>query len=77
MGERNVMAKNFAAILLIVVGLAGLLYGGFSYTREKKVVDLGPVQVTKQEHERLPLSPIAGGLILVSGVWLLVSGKHA
>jgi hypothetical protein len=71
------MGKNLIAVLLIVVGLAGLLYGGFSYTREKKVVDLGPVEVTKQEHERLPLSPIVGGLILVSGVWLLASGRHA
>ena len=71
------MGKNLIAVLLIVVGLAGLLYGGFSYTREKKVVDLGPIEVTKQEHERLPLSPIVGGLILVSGVWLLASGRHA
>jgi hypothetical protein len=71
------MGKNFIAVLLIAVGLVGLLYGGFSYTREKKVVDLGPVEVTKQEHERLPLSPIVGGLILVSGVWLLASGRHA
>jgi hypothetical protein len=71
------MGKNFIAVLLIAVGLVGLLYGGFSYTREKKVIDLGPVEVTKQEHERLPLSPIVGGLILVSGVWLLASGRHA
>ena len=71
------MGKNLIAIALIVLGLAGLMYGGFSYTREKKVVDLGPVEVTKQEHERLPISPIVGGLILLSGVWLLVSNRHA
>ena len=71
------MGKNMIAVALIVLGLAGLLYGGFSYTREKKVVDLGPVEVTKQEHERLPISPIVGGLILLSGVWLLVSNRHA
>ena len=71
------MAKNVIATLLIVVGLIGLLYGGFSYTREKNVVDLGPVHVTQQEHERVPLSPIIGALILVSGVWLLASGRHA
>lgn len=71
------MGKNLIAVALIVLGLAGLLYGGFTYTREKKVVDLGPVEVTKQEHERLPISPIVGGLILVSGVWLLVSNRHA
>lgn len=71
------MGKNLIAVALIVLGLAGLLYGGFTYTREKKVVDLGPVEVTKQEHERLPISPIVGGLILLSGVWLLVSNRHA
>jgi hypothetical protein len=71
------MGKNFIAVFLIALGLVGLLYGGFTYTREKKVVDLGPVEVTKQEHERLPLPPIVGGLLLVSGVWLLASGRHA
>jgi hypothetical protein len=71
------MAKNVVALLLIVVGLVGLLYGGLTFTRQKKVVDLGSVEVTRQEHQRLPLSPIVGGLILVSGVWLLVSGRHA
>jgi hypothetical protein len=71
------MAKNLVAVLLIVVGLLGLLYGGFTYTREKKVVDIGSVQVTRQEHERVPVSPIIGGLILASGVWLLVTGRHA
>ena len=71
------MGKNLLALVLIVLGLAGVLYGGFTFTREKKVVDLGPVEVTKQEHERLPISPIVGGLILISGVWLLVSNRHA
>jgi hypothetical protein len=71
------MGKNLIAVALIVLGLAGLLYGGFTYTHEKKVVDLGPVEVTRQEHERLPISPIVGGLILISGVWLLVSNRHA
>ena len=71
------MGKNLIAVALIVLGLAGLLYGGFTYTREKKVVDLGPVEVTRQEHERLPISPIVGGPILISGVWLLVSNRHA
>ena len=71
------MGKNLIAVALIVLGLVGLLYGGFTYTREKKLVDIGPVEVTRQEHERLPISPIVGGLVLISGVWLLVSNRHA
>ena len=70
------MVKNLIALLLIVVGLVGLLYGGFTYTREKKVVDLGSVEITRQQHEKLPVSPIVGGLILVSGVWLLSYRRH-
>ena len=71
------MGKNLIAFLLIVVGLVGLLYGGITYTREKKVVDIGSVQITRQEHEKIPLSPIVGAVLLVSGVVLLVTGKHA
>jgi hypothetical protein len=70
------MGKNLIGVLLIAVGLVGLLYGGFTYTREKKVVDIGAVQVTREEHNKLPVSPILGGLILVSGVWLLASGRQ-
>jgi uncharacterized membrane protein YidH (DUF202 family) len=71
------MGKNLIAMVLIVLGLVGLLYGGFTYTREKKVVDIGSVQVTRQEHEKLPISPIVGVVVLVSGVLLLVSNRHA
>jgi len=71
------MGKNLIAMVLIVLGLVGLLYGGLTYTREKKVVDIGSVQVTRQEHERLPISPIVGVVVLVSGVLLLVSNRHA
>jgi len=71
------MGKNIIAMVLIVLGLVGLLYGGFTYTREKKVVDIGSVQVTRQEHEKLPISPIIGVVVLVSGVLLLVTNRHA
>jgi hypothetical protein len=66
--------KTIVGVVLIILGLTGLLYGGFSFTRDKKVVDLGPVQVTRQEHERFPLPPVVGGLLLVSGVALLIVG---
>lgn len=53
-------------------------YGGFSFTREKNVVDLGPIEVTQNKKERVPIPPIAGGVLLVSGVALLaMRSKHA
>ncbi len=71
-------AKMIIAVALIVLGIAGLTYGRLSVTHTKKVVDLGPVEVTKQERNTLPIPPIAGGLCLVAGVALLVvGGKHS
>jgi len=59
-------------IALIVLGLVALLYGGISWTERKKVVDAGPIEVTREDHERLPIPPIVGGLLLTAGVVLLV-----
>ena len=61
-------------VLLIVLGLAGLLYGGFSWTRREKVVDLGPVEVTSENQKSLPVPPIVGGICLAAGVLLVLKG---
>jgi hypothetical protein len=58
--------------VLVVLGILGLIYGGVAWTRRDTVVDAGPVQITKDKHERIPVSPIAGGVILVAGVVLLL-----
>jgi hypothetical protein len=60
--------------LLIVLGAVVLAYQGINYTRQKKVLDVGSVHLTRQAHERIPLPPIVGGLALVGGVVLLVVG---
>jgi hypothetical protein len=66
--------KLVVAIALIVLGVVGLAYGGISFTHQKKVADLGPIQVTHEEHEMVPLPPIAGGVCLVSGIAILILG---
>lgn len=63
-------------VLLIVLGVIGLAYGGISWTRRDKIIDAGPIQVTTDKTESIPLPPIAGGLMLVAGVVLLMkSGR--
>jgi hypothetical protein len=64
-------------ILLIVLGAMVLAYQGINYTREKKVLDVGSVHLTKETHERIPLPPILGGLALVGGVVLLIMGSSS
>jgi uncharacterized membrane protein YidH (DUF202 family) len=61
-------------IILVVLGILGLASGGFSWTRNKTVIDAGPIELTAKERKSLPIPPIAGGLILVAGVVLLVKG---
>lgn len=61
-------------IVLIVLGVIGLVAGGISWTEREKVVDIGPLEVTTENRESIPLPPIIGGLLLVAGVVLLVAG---
>jgi hypothetical protein len=63
-------------IILIALGLVGLIWGGFSYTTSKKVVDVGPIHATRDQTHNVPLPPIAGALALIGGVALLVTGKN-
>jgi uncharacterized membrane protein len=67
---------SWVGILLIVLGALVLAYQGINYTRQKKVLDVGSVHVTKETHERIPLPPILGGLALAGGVVLLVMGAR-
>jgi hypothetical protein len=62
------------ALALIVVGLIGLLWGGLSWTRKDTVVDAGPIEITRDKRESLPIPPIAGGIALAAGVILLMTG---
>jgi uncharacterized membrane protein YidH (DUF202 family) len=63
-------------IVLIVLGVLGLAYGGFSYTREKKVVDLGPLQATTRTHEMVPVPPLVSGAAVAAGIIVLVASSR-
>ena len=58
-------------IILIVLGLAGLAWGGLSYDKKKTDVDLGPVDFEVTERKTIPVPPIAGAAAIVAGVALM------
>lgn len=66
--------KNLG-ITLLAVGLIMTLFTGFNLVTKKKVVDLGSVQIDRDETTPVYWSPILGGVIAVAGVVLLVSSK--
>jgi hypothetical protein len=62
-------------IILIVLGLFGLAWGGFTYTTTERVVDIGPIHATREKTHNVPLPPVAGAVSLLGGVVLLVTAK--
>jgi len=50
-------------MISIVLGLFGLVWGGFSYTTSEKVADIGPIHATRDKTHNVPLAPIGGALV--------------
>jgi uncharacterized membrane protein HdeD (DUF308 family) len=68
--------KTMLGIALLILGLVALAYQGLTYTTQKKVIDIGPIQATKEEHHTIPLPPILGALALVAGIVVIVSDRR-
>jgi hypothetical protein len=64
-------------IILIVLGLVGLAWGGITYTTREKVIDIGPIHASREETHTVPVPPIAGAMALIGGVVLLVVRRRA
>ena len=65
---------SLAGIVLIVLGLAALVYQGITYTSRETVIDIGPIHATADRQKTLPLPPVFGMVAVAGGVALLVAG---
>ncbi len=76
--EKGTIMKfpSIVGIVLIAIGVIALAYGGITYTREEKVLDIGPLEATAETRERIPLPPMLGGIALIGGIALLVVGAR-
>jgi uncharacterized membrane protein len=64
-------------IILIVLGIAMLIWGGFTYTKKEKIIDTGPIEISADRQETVNWPPYLGGIILVAGVVVLVTAKKS
>ncbi len=64
------------AIVLIVAGVLALFVPALNFSTREEVLDVGPVEVTREERHSVPLSPLLGGAAIVLGIGLLVTGKR-
>ena len=63
-------------IVLVVLGVLALVYGGISYNRNRTVLQVGSMNVTATEHKSVPIPAVVGVIALVGGVALVVVGKR-
>lgn len=69
-------AVKIVAIMLIVAGALGLVYGSFSYTKETHKASLGPIELSVKDKETVNVPVWAGvGAIVVGGALLFFGGK--
>jgi len=69
---------KIVALVLIVGGVLGLAYGGFTYTKATHEATLGPLQMTVQDRQTVNVPVWAGvGAIVIGGVLLVLGGRKA
>ena len=65
---------RIAALVLVLAGVLGLVYGGFSYTKETHDAKLGPIELSVKERSRVNVPVWAGVVAIVAGGGLLIYG---
>ncbi len=71
----NMNVLRVSAILLIIAGVLGLVYGGFTYTKETHNTDLGPVNISIKEKETFDIPVWAGAGAIAFGSLILLFGN--
>ena len=74
--RRKINFMKALGILLIVAGILMLIFKGFNFTREKKIVDIGPVEVNKQEQKTVAWPMYAGAIAIAAGAIVLIASRR-
>jgi hypothetical protein len=72
-----VRSYAWVGIVLIVLGVLGLVVQNVHFTEEKKVVDIGPLQVNSTEQHNLPIPTIAGVGAILAGLGIVFAARRA
>ena len=73
-GKRTLMRLLLiVGCVLVLLGVTGMVWGGFTYTRDRKT-SLGPIDITYEDKERIPIHPAVGAVVLAAGVVVFAAG---
>jgi hypothetical protein len=70
-------ARRIVGLVLVVLGIVALVWGGVFWTDRDTVIDAGPLKVTTEDQEGVRVPPIVGGIALIGGIVLLVAPARA
>lgn len=66
---------KLVGIILVVLGVLGFVYQGFTYTHQEQAAKIGPLEINTEKKEAVPIPPIVSGIAIVAGIALVVVGK--
>jgi uncharacterized membrane protein YidH (DUF202 family) len=69
-------AKTIAGLILIILGVLVLIYGGFNYTKDTHDAELGPIKLQVQEKDRLEIPVWLGVVVVAAGTVVLLLGNR-
>ena len=69
------MQSRTTGLVLTIIGILMIAYTGFNYITTKRVVDLGPLKINKEENHPVQWSPIVGIVLLIGGIVVFVRDK--
>jgi hypothetical protein len=72
-----VKPATIIGIILIILGIVGFTLGGFSFSHEKKDVDMGPLQISHTQTRTVPIPPVLSLVVLVGGIGLVAVGARS
>ncbi len=62
-------------IILVVAGILMFVFNGFSYKTEKRVADIGPLKIDKEQNHSIGWPVYAGAVTLIAGIAVLLVGR--
>ena len=74
--EDGVSVRQIVGLVLVVIGIVALVWGGVFWTDRDTVVDAGPLEIATENREGVALPPVVGVLSLVAGAVLLLIPKR-
>lgn len=63
-------------VLLILLGVAALIWQGIEFTTEETLIEAGPIEVEAEEERTIPIAPVVGVVAVVGGIILLGMGRR-